>query len=121
MLDTRFANTPQAEGLPHPQAVDDSLPAIVVKAQEDARCRLALARLGYSKVRSEYARHKREGTQTFAGLGQESLWPTMDFVRDWLKEERRRIVARAKWPFLVTMLVTIVGGIAFAAVAAMLG
>ena len=121
MLDIQFANTPPAGGLPHPQAVDASLPAIVVKAQEDARCRLALARLGYSKVRSEYARHKREGTDTFAGIGHESLWPTMDFIRDWLKEERRRIVARAKWPFLVTMLVTIVGGLAFAAVAAMLG
>jgi hypothetical protein len=121
MLDTRFANTRQAEGLPHPKAVDDSLPVIVVKAQDDARCRLALARLGYSNVRSEYARHKREGTDTFAGLGHESLWPTMDFVRGWLREERRRIVARAKWPFLVTMLVTIVGGLAFAAVAAILG
>ena len=121
MLDTRFAHTPQAEGRPHPQPVDASLPAIVVKSQEDARCRLALARLGYSKVRSAYARHKRDGTHTFAGLGHESLWPTMDFVRDWLKSERSRIVARAKWPFLVTMLVTIVGGIAFAAVAAMLG
>ena len=121
MLDTRFANTPQAEELPNPQAVDASLPAIVVKAQEDARCRLALARLGYSKVRSEYARHKREGTDTFAGLGHESLWPTMDFVRDWLREERSQIVARAKWPFLVTMLATVVGGLAFAAVAAYLG
>ena len=121
MLDTRFANAPQSEGLPHAQAADDSLPAIVVKAQEDARCRLALARLGYSKVQSAYARHKREGTHTFAGLGHESLWPTTDFVRDWLKEERRRIVARAKKPFLAAMLVTIVGGLAFAAVAAMLG
>jgi hypothetical protein len=121
MLDTRFANTPQAEGLPHPRPVDDSLPAIVVKAQEDARCRLALARLGYSKVRSEYARHKREGTDTFAGLGHESLWPTMDFVYNWLRDERRRIIARARWPFIVTMLATIVGGLAFAAVAAILG
>jgi hypothetical protein len=121
MLDTRFTNTPQAEGLPHPQSADDALPAIVVKAQEDARCRLALARLGYSKVRSEYARYKRERMDTFAGLGHESLWPAMDFVRDWLKEERSRIVARARWPFLVTMLATIAAGLAFAAVAAFLG
>jgi hypothetical protein len=121
MLDTRFAHTPQAEGRPHPQPVDASLPAIVVKAQEDARCRLALARLGYSKVRSAYARHKRERKDTFASLDHESLWPTMDFVRDWLKDERRRIVARAKKPFLAAMLVTIVGGLAFAAVAAILG
>lgn len=121
MLDARFANTSQAEGLSGPQPADDALPAIVVKAQEDARCRLALARLGYSKVRSEYATHKREGKDTFAGLGREGLWPTMEFVRDWLKEERSRIVARARWPFLVTMLATIVAGLAFATVAAMLG
>ena len=121
MLDTRFANTPQAEGLLQPQPVDDSLPAIVVKAQEDARCRLALSQLGYAKVRTEYARHKREGKDTFAGLGHESLWPTMDFVYNWLIDERRRIIAQARWPFLVTMLATIVAGLAFAAVASVLG
>ena|SRR6476620_10475679 len=121
MLDTLFANTPQAEGFPHPQPVDDSLPTIVVKAQEDARCRLALARLGYYKVRSEYARHKREGTDTFLGLGHESLWPTTDFVYNWLRDERRRIIARARWPFLVTMLATIVAGLAFAVAATFLG
>ena len=121
MLDTRFTNTPQDDGFARPLSADDALPAIVVRAQEDARCRLALARLGYSKVRSEYARHKRQGKDTFAGLGREALWPTMDFVRDWLKEERSRIVARGRWPFLVTMLATIVAGLAFAAVAAILG
>lgn len=120
MLDTRFARTPEAEGLAPPQS-GDPLPAIVVKAQEDARCRLALARLGYSTARSEYARHKREGKDTFESLGRDSLWPTMDFVRAWLKEERRRVIARARWPFLLTMLVTIVAGLAFAIVAAMLG
>ena len=62
-----------------------------------------------------------QGKDTFAGLGRESLWPTMDFVRDWLKEERSRVVARMRWPFLVAMLVTIVAGLAFAAVAVMLG
>jgi hypothetical protein len=41
-------------------------------------------------------------------------------VRDWLAEERKRIVARARWPFLMTMLVTIVAGIVFAAVARVL-
>ena len=45
----------------------------------------------------------------------------MDFVRDWLKVERSRIVVRARWPFLVTMLATIVAGLAFVAVAAILG
>jgi hypothetical protein len=121
MPDTRFASTLRAEAHPPPQSADDALPAIVIKAQEDARCRLALARLGYAEVRSGYATHRREGKDTFAGLGREDLWPTMDFVRDWLKEERSRRVARARWPFLVAMLATIVAGLTFAAVAAMLG
>ena len=120
MLDTWMANTPQLEGLADVPSADGSLPAIVVRAQEDARCRLALARLGYARVRSEYVRHRRDRKEPFASLGQGSLWPSTDFVRDWLKEERRRIVMRAKWPFLMAMLVTIVAGLTFAAVAAML-
>src|SRR5262245_5061200 len=91
---------------------DDELPAIVVKAQEDARSQQALARLGYAKVRSEYLRHKRERRDTFLSLDPEFLWPTMDFVRDWLKAERKRIATRLRWPFLVTMSVTIVAGFA---------
>jgi len=106
-----------AAGLP---ADDHALPAIVVRAREDARCRRALARLGYVKVRAHYQRHKREGQHTFAALGRERLAPTMDFVRDWLAEERKRIVARMRRPFLMTMLVTIVAGIVFAAVARVL-
>jgi hypothetical protein len=120
MLDARIANPHQLEGLSGPPSADGPMPAIVVRAQEDARCRLALARLGYARVRSEYVRHRRDRKETFASLGQESLWPTTDFVRDWLKEERRRIFMRARWPFLMAMLVTIVAGLAFAAVAAML-
>jgi hypothetical protein len=116
MLDTQFSSAPNAA-----EADDDALPAIVVKAQDDARCREALVRLGYSKVRSEFARHKREGKDTFAALGREGLWPTTDFVRDWLKGERSRIIARARWPFLAAMMATIVAGLAFAAVAAILG
>ena len=114
MLSQRFSHATGAEG-----PVADELPAIVVKAQEDARCRLTLARLGYSAVRSEYARQRREGLVAFEGLG--SLHPTMDFVRDWLKEERRRILARTRLPFLLAMLATILAGLAFAAVARLLG
>ena len=44
----------------------------------------------------------------------------MDLVRDWLAEERKRIVLATRWPFLMTMLVTIVAGIVFAAVARVL-
>jgi hypothetical protein len=112
MLNTRFANTADAVGR------DDHLPAIVLKAQEDARCRQALARLGYFRVRSAYAKHKRGGNDTFAGLDPEV--PTMDLVRDWLREERKRIVTRARWPFLITALATIVAGLAFIGVAAIL-
>ena len=114
MLATTSTNTREAEG-----AAADGLPAIVVKAQEDARCRSALVHMGYSTVRSEHARQRRERLTAFDGLG--SLRPTMDFVRDWLKEERRRIIARTRLPFLLTMLATIIAGLAFALVAAMLG
>jgi hypothetical protein len=89
-------------------ANDDELPAIVVKAQEDARCQQALARLGYAKVHSEYVRHKLERRDTFFSLEPEFLWPTMDFVREWLRAERKRIVTRLQWPFLAAMSVTIV-------------
>lgn len=106
-----------AAGLP---ADDNALPAIVVRAREDARCRRALARLGYVKVRAHYQRSRRRRQHTFAALERERLAPTMDFVRDWLAEERKRIVARMRWPFLMTMLVTIVAGIVFAAVTCVL-
>ena len=97
----------------------DGPPAIVVKAQEDARCRSALMDMGYSIVRSEYVRQRREGLTAFDGLG--ALRPTLVFVQDWLKEERRRIIARTWLPFLLTMLATILAGLSFALVAVMLG
>jgi hypothetical protein len=49
------------------------------------------------------------------------LWPTLDLVRDWLKEERKRIVVQVRWSFLVTMLATVVTGLAFVAAFALLG
>jgi hypothetical protein len=101
-------------------AAEQVLPAIVMRAREDARCRQALARLGYVKVRNHYARCKRKGQTTFAALAHERLNPSMDLVRDWLAEERKRIVVATRWPFLMTMLVTIVAGIVFAAVARVL-
>jgi hypothetical protein len=116
VLSLRSTASPQPFG-----SGDDTLPAIVTKAQDDVRCRQALARLGYSKVRSDYARHKREGRGTFVGLDHEGLWPTLDLVRDWLKEERKRIVVQVRWSFLVTMLATVVTGLAFVAAFALLG
>ena len=123
MLDARPEITSSADRLLQPLSdpAADGMPAIVVKAQEDARCRLALTTLGYGNVRSAYAKHKRARKTTFEGLASEDLWPAMDLVRDWLKEERNRIIARVRWPFLLSMLATIVGGLAFVTVAAMLG
>ena len=95
---------------------DEELPAIVRRAQDDVRCRQALAGLGYSQVRSAYARHRQEGLDVFEDLGHERLWPTVDFVRDWLKEERRRIVAQVQWSFGLAMLATILAGLATYAV-----
>jgi hypothetical protein len=101
-------------------AAEQILPAIVLRARDDARSRRALARLGYVKVRRQYARHKREGQTTFLALEHVHLAPSMDFVRDWLAEERKRIVLATRWPFLMTMLVTIVAGIVFVAVSRVL-
>ena len=103
-----------------PHSDDHALPAIVVRAREDARCRVALARLGYVTVRSHYARCKRQGQETFTGLEHVRLAPTMDFVREWLMEERKRLFVRARGPFLMTMLATILAGIVFVAVARVL-
>ena len=113
MLARTSTNAREDEG-----SAPDRLPAIVVKAQEDARCRSALMDMGYSIVRSEYVRQRREGLTAFDGLG--ALRPTLVFVQDWLQEERRRIIARTWLPFLLTMLATILAGLSFALVAAML-
>jgi hypothetical protein len=151
MLDTRHANPPhsatarrrpiltalrclfpkQQQALARPVAAaieqiipgsdDHAMPAIVLRMREDANCRSRLARLGYFNVRSEYARYKREGRDTFAGVDHEFVAPTMEFVGDWLSEERKRVLARTRWTFLITMVGTIAAGIAFVAVAAVLG
>jgi hypothetical protein len=92
---------------------DQQMPAIVLRAQEEARCRIALARLGYFRVRSAYARQRRDGAEPFVGLDHKGLSPTMDLVSEWLREERKRILTRARWPFLMTMVATIVTGVAF--------
>jgi hypothetical protein len=101
-------------------AAEPILPAIVLRARDDARCRRALARLGYVKVRRQYARYKREGQTTYLALEHVHLAPSMEFVRDWLAEKRKRMLLATRWPFLMTMLVTIVAGIVFAAVARVL-
>src|SRR5689334_6123500 len=72
-------------------AADNEFPAILRKAQDNVLCRKALANLGYSQVRAAYARHKQEGLDVFEDLGDAQLWPSLEFVRDWLKEERARM------------------------------
>jgi hypothetical protein len=89
------------------------LPAIITRAQDEARCRLVLARLGYRKVRAEYVRHRQQRRDTFGAIAHAELWPTMDFVRVWLKDERRRILLHVRSTFLAVMLTTIVTGVAF--------
>jgi len=100
---------------------DEELPAIVRRAQDDVRCRQALVGLGYSRVRSAYAQHRQERLDVFEDLGHERLWPTVDFVRDWLNVERRRVVAQAQWSFVVAMLATILVGFVFFATYTVLG
>jgi len=102
-------------------AADHEFPAILRKAQDHVLCRKALASLGYSQVRAAYARHKQEGLDVFEDLGDAQLWPTLEFVRDWLKEERRRIFEQVRWLFVVTMLATILAGMTFVATIALLG
>lgn len=100
-----------------------SLPAFVERAQGDARCNQALGRLGYRRVKAAYARQLRDAPQvdTFHGLERDLIWPSMDFVRDWLKAEKRNNLARARGPFLAAMLVTILAGLGFAGAFYVLG
>ena len=100
---------------------NDALPLIVAKVAEDAGARLGLKRMGYFKVLSAYLRYKRDGRDTFHSFGADHLWPTMDFVRDWLKQERRQLIAQHRWVFLLTMLATLAAGLTFIGALAVLG
>jgi hypothetical protein len=77
------------------------------------RSRLALARLGYQEVRAAYQRHRQAGRSSFDALEDGTLPPSMEFVADWLREERWRILARARPTFLTALLVTIAAGAGF--------
>ncbi len=97
---------------------DGSLPAFVERAQQDAQWQAALARAGYRRVKAAFARQLRESpkVEVFYGIEHLSQWPAMDFVRDWLKTEKRRSVARVRWTFVGAMLVTIIAVLSVAAV-----
>jgi hypothetical protein len=111
---------PAVAALEVPAAGGLELPAIVRRAQEEVRSAHALRSLGYRTVRAEYARHRRDGRDTFSSIGHAELWPTMEFVRGWLKGERRRILANIRTTFLAAMLAAILAGLAFAGVLALL-
>lgn len=97
--------------------IDGSLPAFVERAQQDVQWRAALARAGYRRVRAAFARQLRESpkVEIFYGIENLNQWPTMDFVRDWLRAEKRRVVARVRWTFVGAMLATIVAVLAVTA------
>lgn len=101
---------------------DDEFPSFVRKTQDDVQWRRALAHMGYSQVRAAYAQHRQEGLNVFEALGgQDRLRPPLDFVRDWLRDERRRIIEQVRWLFVVTMLATVLAGFTFAATIQFLG
>lgn len=100
---------------------NDTFPLVVAKVEEDARSRLALKRMGYLKVLSAYVRYKREGRDAFHSFGADHLWPTMEFVRHWLRQERRQLIRQHRWMFLLTMLATLAFGLTFIGALAVLG
>lgn len=95
--------------------VGGSLPAFVERAQQDAQWQAALARVGYRKVKAAYAKQMRESPEVeiFYGIQHLNHWPTMVFVRNWLKAEKKRALARASWTFMGAMLATILAGVTF--------
>lgn len=116
--DTRSAGTPlpSVELRNAPGAAPDQgeLPAIITRAQDDLRSEQALARIGYTKVRAEYLRQRKSGSDAFPDLMPGEPGPSMEFVRSWLRRERMRIIARVGQTFLVAMAMTVVAGVAFA-------
>lgn len=99
--------------LPSMAAANDDLPLLVTKLEEDARARQALQRMGYLRALGAYRRHKRHRDDTFDALDDDQLQPSMEFVRDWLKEQRRGIISRYRAAFLVSLFATLVAGLAF--------
>jgi hypothetical protein len=95
--------------------VDGSLPAFVERAQQDVQWQVALSFLGYRQVKAAFAQQLRESprAEVFFGLKHLNHYPTMDFVRAWMKSERKRALNRVRWTFLGAMLATIVAAITF--------
>lgn len=96
--------------------IDGSLPAFVERAQQDVQWQAALARLGYRQVKAAYTHQIRKSPKAEIFFGVEHLkhWPTMEFVRAWMKAEKKRTLQRVRWTFVGAMLATIVATMTFA-------
>jgi hypothetical protein len=95
---------------------DEPLPAILERAQQDRLWQLALGQLGYRQVRAAFAQQLRDQprAEVFLGVKHLNHYPTMDFVRAWMKTQRMRALKRLRWTFLGAMLATIVAVVTFA-------
>jgi hypothetical protein len=96
--------------------LDGSLPAFVERAQQDAQWQNALARLGYRQVKWAYTQQLRQSprAEIFFAVKHLNQYPTMEFVRGWMRSEQMRALKRVRWTFLGAMLATIVTVITFA-------
>jgi hypothetical protein len=94
-----------------------ALPAIVERARQDKHWHGALARLGYRRVKDAYAQQVRDLPleDIFHGCRHLNHWPTMEYVRGWLKLEKKRLNSKVRWTFMAAMLATIAGVLTFTA------
>ena len=92
-------------------------PAIVERARLDKEWQEALTRFGYRRVKLAYARQMRKSPkdEIFYGVEHLNNWPTMEFVRAWLKAEKKRMMVKLRWTFMAAMLATIAGALTFTA------
>jgi hypothetical protein len=92
-----------------------SLPAIVERARLDKEWHDALGRFGYRRVKHAYTKQMRKSPkdEVFYGVEHLNRWPTMEFVRAWLKAEKKRMASKVRWTFVATMLATIAGALTF--------
>ena len=92
-------------------------PAIVERARLDKEWQEALTRFGYRRVKLAYARQMRKSPkdEIFYGVEHLNNRPTMEFVRAWLKAEKKRMMVKMRWTFMAAMLATIAGALTFTA------
>src|SRR5690606_15941690 len=99
----------------HGRQVCGPLPAFIERAKEEEAVRQALAGVGYRRVRAALLRQKREDGSGGVFLGLKGgLSPSLDFVEDWLKDERTRIRAQVRSTFFIGMMSAISVGLGLA-------